>query len=176
MRQDIWGLRRTSSDPWHTRSWRTPTARCSPSVPDESLRSRTLGERFASGMRRGQLTHGVVAEVSALSTMHSPSKTSRSAGIPARAFAVWLVLMGVETIHGILRTIFLAPYLGDFRARQVSVFSGSLLIMCTTCLLIRWIPTVKTELLLTVGFFGSHLRYFLKGVLDASSSVALGRR
>ena len=103
--------------------------------------------------------------MSALSTMHSPGKTSRSAGILGRAFAVWLVLMGVGTIHGILRTVFLAPYLGDFRARQVSVFSGSFLIMCTTYLLIRWIPTVKTESLLAVGLFWVALTVVFEMVL-----------
>jgi hypothetical protein len=37
-----------------------------------------------------------------------------------QAFAVWLVLMAAEVVHGTLHT----PLLGDFWARQVSVFTG----------------------------------------------------
>jgi hypothetical protein len=30
--------------------------------------------------------------------------------------AVWFVMMGTEVVHGVLRTLFLAPIVGDFRA------------------------------------------------------------
>ncbi len=46
-----------------------------------------------------------------------------------RALAVWLVIMCVEFIHGVLRTLYLAPLVGDFQARQISVLLGSLLIL-----------------------------------------------
>jgi hypothetical protein len=45
-----------------------------------------------------------------------------------RAFAVWLIIIGVETIHGVLRTLSIEPLLGDFSARQISVLTGSALI------------------------------------------------
>jgi hypothetical protein len=45
-----------------------------------------------------------------------------------RALAIWVVLVLVESIHGVARRLFLEPQLGDLRARQVSVFTGSLLI------------------------------------------------
>jgi len=35
-----------------------------------------------------------------------------------RAFVVWLVMMGAEVVHGVLRAILLVPLVGDFRARQ----------------------------------------------------------
>jgi hypothetical protein len=44
-----------------------------------------------------------------------------------RGVAVWLCIILVEMLHGIARTMFLAPAIGDFRARQVAVFTGSLL-------------------------------------------------
>lgn len=44
-----------------------------------------------------------------------------------RAFLVWLIIMAVETCHGIARTLFIAPLTGDFRARQIGVFIGALL-------------------------------------------------
>lgn len=65
-----------------------------------------------------------------------------------RAFAVWFLIVFVETVHGILRTLFLAPLTGDFRARQVGVFTGSLLILAMATLTIRWLrlPTRAQQL------------------------------
>ncbi len=61
-----------------------------------------------------------------------------------RALLVWLVIIGVETVHGILRTLVLLPAVGDFRARQISVFTGSLLIFGVAYVFIEWIQA-KTE-------------------------------
>jgi hypothetical protein len=44
-----------------------------------------------------------------------------------RAIAVWLVLIGAEMIHGIVRSVVLMPRVGDKRARQIGVFTGSLM-------------------------------------------------
>jgi hypothetical protein len=52
---------------------------------------------------------------------------------------VWLFIILVEVLHGIARTLFLAPLIGDFRARQVAVFTGSLLILVIAISFIRWI-------------------------------------
>ncbi|MEQ1883440.1 MAG: hypothetical protein ABL967_00135 [Bryobacteraceae bacterium] len=56
----------------------------------------------------------------------------------SRALLVWLLIIVLETIHGILRGLFLTPAVGDFRARQVGVFIGSGLILGVSCLTIRW--------------------------------------
>lgn len=68
-----------------------------------------------------------------------------------RVLAVWLILMMVEVIHGTLRTLLLAPRVGDFAARQVSVFTGSLLILLTTYLLMGWMRILKRSALVQVG-------------------------
>ncbi len=68
-----------------------------------------------------------------------------------RAFVVWLMLMGAEVIHGILRALFLAPKVGDLRARQLGVFTGSLLILVIAYLSIGWVG-VRNKSLLAVGF------------------------
>jgi len=39
-----------------------------------------------------------------------------------KAFVVWLALMAAEFVHGVLRIALLVPIVGDFRARQLSVF------------------------------------------------------
>ena len=68
-----------------------------------------------------------------------------------RAFAVWLVIMCIEVVHGTLRTLFLAPLVGDFRARQISVLTASLLILSVAFLFVRWIRADTTSSLLIVG-------------------------
>lgn len=68
-----------------------------------------------------------------------------------RAFAVWLVIVAVESAHGTLRKLFLAPSVGDFRARQIAVFTGSLLILGVACLFAGRIRAGTTGRLLAVG-------------------------
>jgi hypothetical protein len=50
-----------------------------------------------------------------------------------RASLVWMLMMLVETGHGMVREVFIAPVLGALRARQLGVLVGSVLV-----LLIAW--------------------------------------
>jgi hypothetical protein len=68
-----------------------------------------------------------------------------------RALAVWLVLLVVESIHGTFRRLVLEPWMGDFSARQISVFTGSMLILITTYLLVDWIRARTARQLTLVG-------------------------
>jgi hypothetical protein len=68
-----------------------------------------------------------------------------------RAAVVWLLLMAAEIVHGILRTLWLAPVVGDFRARQIAVFSGSLLILLIVSVTIRWMRPSTPRLLISIG-------------------------
>lgn len=68
-----------------------------------------------------------------------------------RAFAVWLVIVAVESLHGTLRELFLAPLVGDFRARQVSVVTGSLLILGVAWLFVRWVGAGSAGRLAAAG-------------------------
>ena len=79
-----------------------------------------------------------------------------------RALAVWVVLMGVEVVHGILRTIFLAPIVGDFRSRQIGVFTGSLLILLIVSLSIRWIGVRNRKSQMVVGLIWLVLTLFFE--------------
>jgi hypothetical protein len=47
--------------------------------------------------------------------------------------------------------VFLVPVVGDFRAGQIGVFSGSALILIVTCLFVRWVNAPNTKSLLQVG-------------------------
>lgn len=68
-----------------------------------------------------------------------------------RALLVWLILIAVEFIHGVLRSIFLVPQVGDFRARQIGAITGSLLILAVACVFIRWIAAPDRKALLAIG-------------------------
>jgi hypothetical protein len=78
---------------------------------------------------------------------------TRVSGIAFRAFAVWVVLMAAESVHGVIRAIFLVPLVGDFRSRQIGVFTGSILILGIVFLCIRWIRAVTARALAAIGFF-----------------------
>ena len=68
-----------------------------------------------------------------------------------RALLVWLIIISAETVHGIARTVFLAPLTGDFRARQIAVFLAIIIIFSITFLFIRWIAAKDRRELLIVG-------------------------
>jgi hypothetical protein len=84
-----------------------------------------------------------------------------------RAIAVWLLLMAVEVVHGIARSLLLAPLVGDFRARQIAVATGSLLILLMTTATIRWMRADTTRRLLAIGM--------LWVVLTLAFEVGVGR-
>jgi len=84
-----------------------------------------------------------------------------------RAFAVWCLIFVLEVVHGVLRTLWLVPLVGDLRARQVGVLTGSLLILVVALLAILWIGAGGRRDLLRVGL--------LWVVLMMGAEVLLGR-
>ena len=73
------------------------------------------------------------------------------------AILVWLLIIVAESVHGVLRNLFVAPAIGDFEARQAGVFTGSALI-----LLIAWLTAPLMNLngraqFAGVGLLGSVL-------------------
>ena len=68
-----------------------------------------------------------------------------------RAFAVWLLIMFAESVHGTLRQLFLAPIVGDFASRRITFFVGMLLIFVITYFFIRWIRVETFLSLFAVG-------------------------
>jgi hypothetical protein len=68
-----------------------------------------------------------------------------------RGVAVWFCIILVEVLHGIARATFLAPAVGDFRARQIAVFTGSLLILIVATSSIRWIGPAHAADAMRVG-------------------------
>jgi hypothetical protein len=84
-----------------------------------------------------------------------------------RASIVWLVMIAVETIHGILRTLFLVPLVGDLPARQIGVPIGVLLVFLIAFLFVRWLGANTRLQLVAVGL--------LWVVLTVLFEIVLGR-
>ncbi len=84
-----------------------------------------------------------------------------------RALCVWLIIIGAETLHGILRTLFLVPIFGDFRARQIAVFTGAIIILTIAYFFVGWLRAKNYSQLFTVGI--------LWFVLTISFEIFLGR-
>jgi hypothetical protein len=76
---------------------------------------------------------------------------SRNVAISLRAFAIWLLIIGVEIVHGAVRTLYLAPYVGDFQARQIGVFTGSVPIFAIAYVCVPWLRASTDAALLFVG-------------------------
>ena len=69
----------------------------------------------------------------------------------ARALLTVAAIAAAETLHGIARTLWLTPVVGDHRARQIAVLTGSLLILAIATLAIRWIAPGTAARKLGVG-------------------------
>ena len=85
----------------------------------------------------------------------------------ARAFCIWLTLVAVESIHGVMRRLFLEPQLGDLRARQVSVFTGTVLITLVFWFTLKWLGPQPVRRWWTFGL--------LWLVLTLAFEIGLGR-
>jgi hypothetical protein len=68
-----------------------------------------------------------------------------------RAITVWFLLMGAEVVHGVVRAMWLVPTVGDFHARQIGVFTGTIINLTVAALFIRWIHPTRIADALTVG-------------------------
>ena len=82
-----------------------------------------------------------------------------------RALVIWLLLMLVETLHGILRGLLLVPVIGQLLANQIGVAIGSLLILLVTLFTIKWIGAVRISELLIVGMIWVLLTLAFEGGL-----------
>jgi hypothetical protein len=84
-----------------------------------------------------------------------------------RGFIVWLGIIVAESLHGTARRFLLEPYIGDFRASQIRMFTGAAIILVISMVSIRWIGAKSINLLLGVGL--------LWLVLTLSFEFLLGR-
>lgn len=69
-----------------------------------------------------------------------------------RAFLIWLLIAAAEVLHGILCVRLLNRRGGDQRARQITVFTGSGIILAIAWFSVPWFGASTTGKLLSVGF------------------------
>jgi len=84
-----------------------------------------------------------------------------------RALSVWALILAVEFAHGVARTLWLLPRVGDLPSRQIGVVIGSALILVITGLTVRWIAAASRRQWLLIGT--------LWVALMLTAEVALGR-
>ncbi|MBI5179510.1 MAG: hypothetical protein HZA04_09675 [Nitrospinae bacterium] len=84
-----------------------------------------------------------------------------------KSLAVWALIILAETVHGILRNKFLVPIAGDFRARQIAVFTGTLIIYSIAFLFEGWMGLTTDGQRIGVGL--------LWAILTVAFDIGLGR-
>ncbi len=86
--------------------------------------------------------------------------------IALRALLIWFVIIAAETIHGTIRTVVLVPWIGDLRARQLCVFTGSIIIFTLAAVFSRWLRATAYQQI-AVGI--------LWAILTVLFEIVLGR-
>ena len=68
-----------------------------------------------------------------------------------RGLLVWLIIMVLETGHGVLRGLFLVPWLGEAAAGRIGWPIGLVIVMATALIMARWVGLRDTAPLLRLG-------------------------
>ena len=92
-----------------------------------------------------------------------------------RATLIWMLIILVETLHGMARIIFIAPVLGDLRARQLGVFVGCVLIFVIAWLTARWMNARSLRDQLSVGAFWVMLTLIFEFALGRAMGASWSR-
>ncbi|MEO8018240.1 MAG: hypothetical protein ABI769_10530 [Pseudomonadota bacterium] len=92
-----------------------------------------------------------------------------------RAALVWMLIMLVETGHGVVREVFIAPVIGGFRARQIGVLIGCILIFIIALLTARWMNAKTPRNQLMVGAFWVALTLCFEFALGRATGASWAR-
>lgn len=92
-----------------------------------------------------------------------------------RALAVWFLIVISESVHGIIRQIFIVPVIGDMPARQFGVLLGSLIIFVITWACICWIGARSFAEQLKVGLLWVVLIVIFEFSLGAALDYSIDR-
>jgi hypothetical protein len=93
-----------------------------------------------------------------------------------RGLLIWLLIMLVETLHGVLRGMLLAPRLGDVAAARIGWPVAALLVIGITLLTIRWTGLRPPGQLLWLGAIWAVLTVLFElgiGALRGLDALAL---
>jgi hypothetical protein len=84
-----------------------------------------------------------------------------------KALVIWMLIAAAEVLHGVLRVSLLNRRVGDHRARQIGVFTGSAIILVISWLTVPWLGASTDGQLFGIGF--------LWLVLMLAFEIAFGR-
>lgn len=76
-----------------------------------------------------------------------------------KAALIWFLMMACETVHGILRVLFLQPRLGDRLSRQIGMLTGSAIIFGVAYIFIGWLRPETPRRMVAVGFLWAVLTF-----------------
>ena len=91
-----------------------------------------------------------------------------------RGLFVWLLIMLVETVHGILRGWLLVPLVGETAAGRIGWPVGFIIVMATGLMTIRWTGLTRKRDLLQLGVLWAGLTFAFEvmiGVLRGLGTV-----
>jgi hypothetical protein len=92
-----------------------------------------------------------------------------------RATLVWMLIILVETLHGSVREVFIAPVLGDLRARQTGVPVGCLIIFLIAWATARWIAATTRQAQVFVGAYWAVLTLVFEILLGRALGASWSR-
>jgi hypothetical protein len=92
-----------------------------------------------------------------------------------RVALVWMLIMLVETGHGVIREVFIAPVIGGLRARQLGVFVGCILIFVIALLTARWMNVRTRREQLVAGAFWVALTFVFEIALGRATGTSWSR-
>ena len=84
-----------------------------------------------------------------------------------KALLIWMLIAVAGVLHGVLRVSLLNRRVGDHRARQIGVFTGSAIILIISWLTVPWLGASTDVQLFGIGF--------LWLVLMLAFEIAFGR-
>lgn len=83
----------------------------------------------------------------------------------SRGLLVWLLIMLVETIHGVLRGLLVAPRLGEEMASRIGWPIGMIIVLVVSYLSIRWIGLRDTSNLIRLGALWAILTFVFEIII-----------
>ena len=92
-----------------------------------------------------------------------------------RATLVWMLIILAETAHGAVREIFIAPALGDLRARQLGIPIACVIVFAMAWATSRWLGAATRAVRLAVGLWWAALTLAFEFTLGRAIGLSWSR-
>ena len=94
----------------------------------------------------------------------------------SRGLIVWLIIMAAETVHGIMRGLFLVPRVGEVMSSRIGWPVAMVIVLGIAVLMARWVGFRDTPSLLRLGVLWAILTFVFEvaiGVLRGLDGPAI---